>query len=98
MQRSSKKRSVNDTRKIRVRTPVIQVFVSLFAVIANKAGNPFAPALACRAFPLAVATARCRRAFVGRILSDASTERGDYSAELLPAKSQRFSAGTMIPA
>jgi hypothetical protein len=62
MQSSSKNRSVNDTRKIRVRTPVIHGCPWLFSLIADKAGNPFAMVSACRAFPFcAVATALRRR-------------------------------------
>src|SRR3954452_11973815 len=52
MQRSSKKRSVNDTRKIRVRTPVIHCRCSMFSFIRAKAGNPFVLTCSCRAFPL----------------------------------------------
>src|SRR5205085_1573412 len=55
MQRSSKKSSVNDTRKMRVRTPMIQVCPSVSSVIVAKAGNPFAPLGACKGIPFQTA-------------------------------------------
>jgi hypothetical protein len=47
MQSSSKNSSVNDTKKIRARAPVIHGRSS-FSVIRAKAGNPFAPGSICR--------------------------------------------------
>src|SRR3954454_21857258 len=52
MQSSSKNRRVNETKKIRVRTPVIQGCPSLVSIFSDKVGNPFALRPSCRAFPL----------------------------------------------
>src|ERR1044072_4546853 len=68
MRSRSKKSSVKETRKIRVRTPVIHGCCSVSSFIAGKTGNPFVLTHPCRA---------TSRVTTG---NDASTERGGYSA------------------